>query len=73
MVVKVFFIAGFQEYDRPFLRAFLESIFTGQDIPVDYINHAYHKASDAAYHDLEAVSIAVWITEEASFPWQYEY
>lgn len=72
-VVKVFIETGFMEENRPLSRAFLESIFTGQDTVVDYINYAYEKASDVGYRNLDAVPNDVWIKGEASFPWQYEF
>ena len=72
-VVDVFKQTGFLQANGPLARAFLESILTGTNKAVDYINFAFQEAHKVGYENLTAVPDEIWVTAERSFPWQYRF
>ena len=72
-VVDVFMQTGFMQANGPLARAFLESILTGTNTAMDYINFAFQRAQKAGYGNLAAVPDEIWLSAEDSFPWQCNF
>lgn len=69
-VVDVFTQTGFLQANGPLARAFLESILTGENTAMDYINFAFQAAQAAGYQDITAVPDEIWLSAADAFPWQ---
>ncbi len=50
-------------------RAFLASLYTGQNVGDDFINHAFTLSRQAGFGDLPYVPDAIWEQAGATFPW----
>jgi len=72
-VVSIFKQTGFLEENGPLARAFLESILTGKNTAIDYINFAFQAAKEAGHKDLNAVPDEIWLSTADSFPWKYRF
>ena len=71
-VVASFRETGFLEATRPLSRGFLESILSGENTGMDFILHAFCKAEEAGYRNMDAVPDEIWLEAESSFPWQFD-
>ncbi|MFW5713044.1 MAG: metallophosphoesterase family protein [Brevefilum sp.] len=71
-VIKAFRESGFLEEARPLSRAFLESVLTGENTAVHYIQYALHKAEEAGSRELDAVPNEIWLEAESGFPWKFD-
>jgi hypothetical protein len=64
---------GFLQANGPLARAFLESILTGENTAMDYINFAFQEAQKAGYQNITAVPDDIWLSAADSFPWRYRF
>jgi len=71
--IEVFRSTGFLEAARPLSKAFLESILTGENTALDFIQFAAERAKNAGHHDFEAVPDKIWLEAESAYPWWYDY
>ena len=71
--IEVFRSTGFLEAARPLSRAFLESILTGENTALDFIQFAAERAKNAVHHDFEAVPDKIWLEAESAYPWRFDY
>jgi len=72
LVQKVFEETGFLDANRPFSRAFLESILTGENTAWDFILYAFKKAREAGFDKIQAVPDAIWLGAEETFDWKLD-
>jgi len=72
LVQTVFEETGFLEDNRPFSRAFLESILTGENTAWDFILYTFEKAREAGFDKIEAVPDAIWLGAEETFDWKLD-
>ncbi len=63
---------GFWKAVYPFSRAILESIHTGEDVPLAFLTAAYENANKAGLDGVEVVPDEIWLSTEANFPWKMD-
>jgi hypothetical protein len=72
-LIQVFETTGFLDANRPLARAFLESILTGENTALDYIEFASKQAQEAGIASFTAIPDEIWLAAEAEFPWKYDF
>ncbi len=73
LVKKSFEQTGFLNANRQLGRAFLESIFTGENTALDYIQFAEGLAKRAGLDVKNAIPDEIWLGAEGAFPWQFDF
>ena len=71
-IKQSFITTGFLEATRPLGRAFLESIFTGDNTTDAFILHAVDLAHKAGLAEFKPVPDEFWLQAAESYPWQLE-
>jgi len=72
--IKASFIeTGFYEAAYPFSRAFLESIYTGEDVPQNLLTAAFEQAAAAGLEEIDIIPDDHWLAAGENYPWKMEF
>jgi predicted phosphodiesterase len=64
---------GFWEAAYPFSRAILESIHTGEDVPLAFLRAAAEHVRAAGLDEFDVVPDELWLAVGSNFPWKMDF
>jgi putative phosphoesterase len=70
LVRKAFETSGLLREGGALTRGFLLSIETGKDVAMEFLNHAYRRATEAGFPDCEYVPDDIWDAAAETFDWE---